>query len=465
MTMASIGQKILAFLYFTLIARTLGVEDTGKYFLALSFTTVFVVFIDLGLTNVMIREIAKQKDFLQKYFSNIFFVKIFLAVLVYIAAIIFANVFGYGLEVRHMIYLSAVTMVFDTFHLTAYGALRAMHNVKYEAIGIVLSQGITLILGTIFLFLKFPLIFLIFAFTFASFVNFCFALWVLKNKYNISLKPRYDKLVFRHFLFIFLPFALAAIFARIYSYADTLILSKMMGNSFVGIYSIPYKITYAFQFIPVALVAALYPKLSDYYVSAREKMGEVLEFALKYLFVIVFPIAIGIMVLSEDLILFLYGKNYLPSVLPLQVLIMSLIFSYVSFPVGAFLNAAGRQTLQMKIVAFVTFVNIFANIWLIPEIGVVGAAIAAALGNFLLTAVGFYFIPKITKVDGGRIFSIFLRVAFAACIMGISVYALNMQIPFYLTIPVGAVIYIAMLFIFKVVSIPQIKELLLLVRK
>jgi len=36
LTLASVGQKAVAFLYFAMIARFMGVEDTGSYFLALA---------------------------------------------------------------------------------------------------------------------------------------------------------------------------------------------------------------------------------------------------------------------------------------------------------------------------------------------------------------------------------------------------------------------------------------------
>jgi O-antigen/teichoic acid export membrane protein len=466
MTMASIGQKVLAFLYFTLIARIIGVENTGKYFFALSFTTVFVVFIDLGFTNVLIREASKFKKNIQSYFSTILSIKLIFAVLTYIAAIIAINVLGYEVEIKHMVYLSGITMIFDTFHLTMYGVLRSLKNLKYEAIGIAGSQGITLVLGSIFLFLGFPLIYLIFSFTFASFVNVLFVSYILIKKYNISIKPNFDSQSFKHLYIITIPFALAAIFARIYSYADTIILSKVSGDLAVGFYSIPYKITYAFQFIPLALVAAMYPKFSEYYIENKKKLAEIFEYGIKYLLVIAFPIAVGIGVLAQDIILFLYTDKYLPSVVPLQILIGSLVFSYMSFPVGAFLNACNHQKTQMKIVGIVMLANIGLNIYLIPQIGVSGAAIAAVAGNILLTIFGFMIIPQIVNISFKNIISNFLRVGISAGLMGLIVFVTkDVFYHFLFTIPLGASIYILFLFIFRVLTKEKLKEVVVLIKK
>ena len=61
-TLALIVQKIISFSYFTIIARNLLPDDLGKYYFAISFTTIFAIFIDLGLSNVLMREVPKIKE-------------------------------------------------------------------------------------------------------------------------------------------------------------------------------------------------------------------------------------------------------------------------------------------------------------------------------------------------------------------------------------------------------------------
>lgn len=464
-TFASIAQKVISFVYFTLIARNIGAENTGKYIFALSFTTIFVVFIDLGLNQVLIREGAKSKDSLQKYLSSVLFTKLFLGILTYITAIIVVNLMGYPIETRHLVYLSAVTMLFDSLHLSLYGVLRAYGNLKYEAWGIVMTQALTLIMGTTFLYLKFPLIFLILAFTIPSFVNVCYSAIILFIKHGISLRLKWDKVVMKFFLKITIPFALAAIFARVYSYVDSILLSKLMGDKEVGWYSIPYKITYAFQFIPSALVAALYPKFSEYFVQDKNKLAYTLERSLKYLLIIVFPIVFGISILAKDIVLSLYTTEYLNSVLPLQILLVGLIFSFISFPLGAFLNACNKQISQTVIVFFIMLINIVSNLILIPKLGIVGAAISALIGNFFLVLFSLFVVPKIAKVSHSFIFKSLVQVLLSATIMGIFVWYINSHFHYLFAILVGIVVYAGALFAFGVVTRDQLKEAYSLINK
>ncbi|HYE59571.1 MAG TPA: flippase [Candidatus Kapabacteria bacterium] len=464
MTAASVGQKIISFFYFTLIARLLGPEDTGKYFLALSFTTIFVIFVDLGLTNVFVRESAKAKENMQEYFSTILSVKMILAVLTYATLVCVTILFGYDVELRSMIYLSGITMLFDTLHLSLYGVLRSIGKLKYEAMSIVASQFVTLILGGFFLYFRLPIIFLILAFTISSFLNVCFATWAVRS-HHIALRPRFNKTVFFVLARIAIPFALAAVFARFYSYIDSLLLSKYLGQTAVGWYSIPYKITYAFQFIPLALVAALYPRFSEFFATDKTRLAYLFERGMKYLLIIVLPIAVGIAVLSEDIILTLYTDSYAPSIVPLQILMAGLVFSFISFPIGALLNACNKQAVQTMIVGFALCVNIVLNTLLIPVHGVIGAAVAALIGNMLLTILGYAVIPKITQMNHWFIVRSILQLTIAAGCMGYGVWMVNDHVHFVVAIAVGILIYAIMLFVTQAVRIHDIREATLLLKR
>ncbi|MEK7065327.1 MAG: flippase, partial [Patescibacteria group bacterium] len=343
----------------------------------------------------------------------------------YIAAIITINLMGYQIETRHLVYLSAVTMLFDSLHLSIYGTLRAYGNLRYEAIGTICSQFLTMILGTCFLYAGLPLIYLIAAFTIPSFCNVCYSSVILYRNYKVKFLPRYDAAILKFMAKIAVPFALTAIFTRLYAFADSILLSKLAGDEAVGWYSIPYKITFAFQFLPLALGASLFPRFSEYFVSDKQKLARSFEQGMKYLMLIVFPIAIGIGVLAHDIVITLYKEQFINSVLPLQILMVSLVFLFLSGPVSTLLNACDRQVTQTGIIGFVAITNITLNIFLIPRFGVVGAASAALVGNFLILAIGYYFAPKITRISHKYLLKTIFQVAVSAGVMGLVVYQIN----------------------------------------
>ncbi len=466
MTTASIAQKLISFVYFTLIARAIGVEGTGKYFLALSFTTIFVVFVDLGLSNVLVREAAKVRDNIQKYVSTILAVKLVFGAVAYVGVVVVAHfLYGEDTELRMMIYLSGVTMLFDSFNLTVYGVLRAIGDLRFESVSITVSQFLSLILGGIFLWLNMPLIFLILAFTVPSALNACFAASIVYKRYGVVPWPCFERKTFLFLWKIAVPFALAAIFARVYGYIDSILLHEMLGAEAVGWYSTPYKITYAFQFVPLALMAAMYPRMSEYFMHARVKLGVVLHDSIKYLLLVAMPIAIGICILARDIILFLYGAEFIHSVAPLQILILGLVFSFVGFPIGACLNACNKQTTQTTIVGCVMVLNIILNLLLIPWIAVSGAAVAAFVGNMVLAVVGYCFLSTVAPISHRQYASTFFRVLLCGIVMGIVVYFVNVWSNIFGAIVVGAVVYIGMIFVTRVVTKAELVEAGKMLRK
>src|SRR3989338_1424872 len=83
LTVAAVFQKIVSFVYFTIVARALGVEDVGKYIFALTFTTIFSVFVDMGLSPALSREVARDNTQAERHIQTTLFIKCLLALVVY----------------------------------------------------------------------------------------------------------------------------------------------------------------------------------------------------------------------------------------------------------------------------------------------------------------------------------------------------------------------------------------------
>ncbi|MBA7530506.1 hypothetical protein ES705_22714 [subsurface metagenome] len=62
LAISNVITSILGFFLLIYLARYLGEVGFGKYSFALSFTTLFVVFANLGMNNYIIRELARNKN-------------------------------------------------------------------------------------------------------------------------------------------------------------------------------------------------------------------------------------------------------------------------------------------------------------------------------------------------------------------------------------------------------------------
>ncbi len=441
LTAAFVGQKVLSFVYFTIIARTIGVDGAGRYVIAISFTTMLSIFVDLGLANVLVREVAKFPNKAKSLLANVLGMKVILAILTVIAANIIARLLNYHPETRLMITIASAVMVLDSVHLVLYAAMRGFQNLRYEAIGVVSGQAVTITVGSIFLFTKMPLHYLVVALLFGSTWNVIWAAWCVRRKFGLGLSFKLEPTVIKFFWAVTIPFALAGVFSRIYSYIDSIMLSKLISESSVGLYGVAYKIAFAFQFLPMSFAAAIYPAMSENYIKDRDRLARLFTAAMNYLLIIALPLGTGIAVLSYDFIMLLYGKEYLGSVLPLQILMISLIFAFLYWPAGSLLNACDRQAKNTFAMGITMVVNIVLNAILIPRLSVVGAAIAALVGNFTLWGSAMLFIRPVIKIDRHRMALVAGKTIFSAGCMALALVLLRDHLHVAILVPLGAIVY------------------------
>lgn len=457
---SSVLQKAIAFVYFALIARWAGVEQTGAYFFALSWTLMFTTITDMGLTPVLIRESAKEHAHAEKYLNQTLSLKLPLTCVAVLAAIVGAWLFHIEPVTRTLVMLAAVVISLDAISLTFYGVLRGHHVLKYEGLGLVIGQSITMAIGLTALKLHAPLWVLVIALIAGSCWNALASWWIVTRRLRIRVRPSWDWGFAKAILKTAFPFALAGFFVKVYTSADAVLLTHFHGETAAGLYSVPYKLTFAFQFVPMTFTAAFYPAMSRAFASDKQALGDLLYKALWSLMLIVAPIVAGIAALAPQLVLFVYGKDYLPSVVAVETLILALIPIFLDFPIGSLLNASDRQMTQTKLMAMATVVSLGLNLALIPKYGLVGVVIASVLSHTVLIVGGFIAIGKFLEWPAGKFAGVALRTAAAAAAMAAVVVLAKPHLPLPLSVLLGALAYPAAAFALRAVSLADLKALI-----
>jgi O-antigen/teichoic acid export membrane protein len=446
LTLALILQKVISFTYFTLLARYVGPASLGKYYFAISFTTIFAIFIDLGFANVLTREVAKNSERAQKWLSNVLVLKIPLTFIALAVVFVLINVLNYDSTTRNLVYISCICMVLDSFTATFFSVVRGFHNLKYESISSVIFQLIVLIFGYGALLAGGGLVPAMFALALASIFNFSYSLTILKRKLNVPLKLVYDKVLTKEILKISWPFAMYAIFQRLYTYLDSVLLSVLAGDMEVGLYQVAFKIIFALQFLPMAFTASLYPAMSSYWQDNKEQLLVSFERAMNYLIIISLPIIIGTIVLSDKIIL-LFSKGYGGALLPLEISIISLFFIFINFPIGSLLNACDKQQKNTLNMGIVTAVSVVMNLLLIPHFKAIGASMTVLVTNFLMFILGMYWVKKIIPYHYGKNLKIFAKVLLASLVMGAIIFFGKKYLNVFIATIIGAGIYFTLLLI------------------
>ena len=428
------------------MARFVGPAQLGKYYLAISFTTIFAIFIDLGLANLLTREIAKTPDWAERWLGNILMIKLPLAALSGLAVFVLINLLGYDELTRRLVYISTLAMVFDSFTATFYALIRGFHNLKYESIAAVLFQLIVLVAGYGALLLGGGLAWAMGAVVLASLYNFIYSWAIIKYRLKIAVRAIYDRLFIREILIITWPFAAYGILQRLYLYLDSVFLSVLAGDAEVGLYQVAFKIIFALQFLPLAFTASLYPALSAYWQTNREQLAVSFERAMNYLIIISLPIVAGIFILADKIVL-LFTAEYLDAVWPLRISIISLFFIFLNFPIGSLLNACDAQRRNTFNMAIVTVASIALNLVLIPLWQALGASWTVLLTNFLMFILGLVAMRKIIVYRRRKNIIILLKSLAASALMGALIFIGQDNINIFLLTVLGALVYFAGLFI------------------
>lgn len=458
-TAALTVQKILAFIYFWLISSSLFPEQLGQYIFALSFTALFSIFIDLGLSPILTREASKSEKQANVYLRNVIGLKIPLAIITLIVAWIIINVTGKSAEMILLVYLASFVMLFDSFSLSFWVIFRARQNLKYESIATILVQLIIFTLGIIALKTTGQIKHLMLALLAASIFNFVLSLSLLKFKLKFSLKPRLDLKIVKYFLKIVPAFALAGIFIKIYNTSDTVLLSYLASDEAVGFFAIPAKVVFGLQqIIPAAFAAVIYPAFSYYYATSKILLEKTFSRAFIYLIIISLPITAGIIVILPQIINLLWPA-YQKVIPTFYLMTLAIPFIFLAFPTGYLLNATDHQKNNTINRGLITALAVILNIILIPRLSFLGAGITFLVTNFILLFLDFYWVRKVIQVQVLSLAKVLFKSLVATAIMVIGIISLKAYFHLALIVPLGVGFYFTSLYLLKGFNLAEVTDL------
>lgn len=391
--LATLGQKVISFLVFYIIARRVGPLVTGKYFYAVSITSIFVVLADFGLTPVVIREMASDLESGRAALARALRLKWLLLPIAILCSIAYALVVKVEPEVFLAVLVACLVLSADSISLVWYGALRGKKDLRFEAFGMLVCQLITGIVAVLATFFARSVASLVFALLCGSVWNVIWSyMWSRRLGMRVGGVTPWS---WQKMMIAAVPFGLAGLFVKVYSYLDSLLIREFQGHEAVGQYAVAYKLTYALQFLPLTFVAALYPAMSAAYARGdKASLKRALTGSLRLMMLTSVPLAAILSALARPLVLTLYRAEYLGAVAPLTILPWVLIPIFLDFPVGSLLNASRRTYLKTAAMGCTMVINAIGNILLVPRLGPTGAAWSAVVSFILLFVIGLWFIRR-----------------------------------------------------------------------
>lgn len=431
------------------IASTLGQEDYGIFVFAFSMITLFTPLGNFGLRAITVRDVASDRDEAGDILGKIFMLRLFLTAFAYILLLVVVNILNYPPSTHMIVYIAGILLFPNTAATVLFDGFQAFEKMKYMAYANFISGIILTALSVVILYIGYRLIGLTIVYLLGNFLLFTFAFAFYYTKNFPSLKMQMDLTFFRENLKKGMPFFLTGLFGMLNTKIGIIILSKLEGNSQIGLYGAASNLTDRLMIIPDSLGTAIFPTIAILYIASKKETVDLFSRFFNYLILLSLPMAVGITMLSFRIIHLIYGPEYDSSAVTLSILAWSLPGLFNGYLLAYFLNAVHLEHMVLKFTFWAAGINIALNFILIPYFHQNGVAIALLFCWSLYGLFNFYLAYKYASLRVSLTF--ILKVVFANVLLSIWIFFLK-DINIFITILVSGSLYIASLFILKIVN-------------
>lgn len=187
-----------------------------------SFTNLFAIFADLGINQLLVREIARKKQLSEYYVNNAILLKILLSILTFIGIILITWTLKFPKTLSILLYLFGIYNILFTLSGTYLSLFQAWEKMEYVALSQVIERVIIATFTLIVLFQGYGVIAVAYIYILAGIMDMIVAATITFKKF---IKPLFkiDWGLQKKLLIMGLPFGLNALFAVFFFKIDTIL--------------------------------------------------------------------------------------------------------------------------------------------------------------------------------------------------------------------------------------------------
>ena len=373
LTLAQVFYRIVSLGVSLVLARYLGIIEQGAYMLVMNFVAVFGSFSDLGIANLVIRDMNQQdqnpSDLVGSYLSLLTVVNLALLLI----SIAWAMLIGYEFRLVAGIMLAGLGSLFVGTTAAYYSVLAGRERMKRVALiqvlnTLVIAAGMGLVMlagGTLI-----PL-------TAVAAVSGGISL-MLHRMSALKLLPDV-RLTFntkRAFTLLLrgLPFTLHVGLYVILTRVDVLFVKRLSDPYTLGVYTAATRLTYPMTLLSMMTAVAIFPIVSRYVFEHVSMAHEIVRKAMIRLGLTGLGIALVVMFGADHLVRLLFGAPFRDAAPVLAIAIWYIPIFYLYQVVSDLLVASNKVWGIVWITLACLVLNIVLNIILIPRFGAHGAA-------------------------------------------------------------------------------------------
>jgi O-antigen/teichoic acid export membrane protein len=447
---ADVAGKLASAALYILVARKVGASEYGVFVFALSFVGIAVTFGQLGQDTVLVREVARDHRRLDEYYSNAVLSRLLFSVPPLLIALAIAALVGTKGHTELVLAFLGLGFVGDALVRVSFGVFQAYERLSFIPVVLISQRWLTTIAAAVALYLGGGIVAVSAIYCVGALGATALAAGLLfrrvaRPRLHVDLRGIVD--ITR----VGLPIGLASIGLIVLARIDMTMLASYKPSEVVGQYGAAYRLLDTTAFVPWAVSAAVLPTLSRLSPRTPKPVGVVYARSLKLVLAITLPMAVGAAVLAGPLISLLYGSGYSPGATALLLLAPSIALYPVSACSAELFYSQGIQRAVAVTYAVVLVENVLANLLLIPNFSLNGAAAGTSISEALVASS----LLILSRPLHGKLH---LRRMLAGPVLG-SAGAAGVMGAFHndlaVAIPLGIATYFALLIMFERVAFPD----------
>lgn len=387
-----LAQSIFQLIIGMLTARYLGPSNYGLINYAASIVAFALPLMKLGMNSILVYELIESPEKEGEIIGTSIVLNVASSIICFFGVVAFSSIINYGDSVTIWVCaLYGFSLFFAAIEMIQYWFQYKLLS-KYSSI----VALIVYIVGSIY---KAYLLITeknVYWFSVSHSIEYGligFSLFLLYFKNN-GQRMSFSFLRARKMLDRSKHYIIAALMVVVIQNTDHIMLTSMIDTVENGLYSAAITSVTVFQFVYIAIVDSFRPLI----LSRKKEKSMDYENNVSRLYGLTLYIAVAqgaaFFVLSEMIVLLLYGTEYIGAVPILRILVFYFVFSVMGLVRNVWILAEEKQKYLWIINLLGALFNIVLNAVMIPFWGAVGAAVASLLTQFFANFVlGFIIKP------------------------------------------------------------------------
>ena len=365
-----------------IIARTLGVDGQGKYALIILLPNMFYTLFNIGLPSSTVYYIGQREYSLENIFkTNLltatilsFFTVIFSFLFIYL----YQDIFYKQIELSILI-LSLISLPFIFLNKSLQVIFQGKEEFeKYNLIVILNQLGVFAFCILFLFFLEWNLEGAVAAFVSTQILILSVLFYFLKREFKLTFfKGSFSNSYFKNSLSYGLKGHVSNILAFINYRVDLFIIAYFLNDASVGLYSIAVTVVERIWVVSQSVSTVLFARVSNLSTDV-ERANFTAVVARNVMFISLIG-GLLLYFLGSWIIKLLFGASFIDAVVPFILLLPGVVLLSFARILSNFFSGIGRPEINTYVAFFTTVLNIGLNIYLVPKLGLVGAAIATSI--------------------------------------------------------------------------------------